>query len=332
MMNLQLRTDHAEHQATLLREETLRGLRSRIKTLPPKFFYDRRGSELFTKICEQPEYYLTRTEIAILRDHAAQIAEQAGPKRVVIEPGAGDLTKIRILLSALEAPAAYVPIDISSEYLASAARSLAKSYPGLPVLPVCADFTEPFSLPRVMAQGNLVFFPGSTIGNLDPDEAVGLLHRLGQLAGNRGGILVGVDLMKDPSILNAAYNDRAGVTAKFNLNILARLNADLDASFELESFRHYAFYNPGKHRVEMHLVSTRDQIVRVAGEAIRFRDGESIHTENSYKYTPEGFGELAEKAGLSRRRVWLDAEGWFSVQYLSGLRNEAPPYHTEKQT
>ncbi len=299
--------------------EILAGLTARPKYLYPKFFYDARGSELFDRICELPEYYLTRTEVSILRTQAPRFVRALGPGVRLVEPGSGSSLKTRILLSALAPPAVYVPVDISRSHLMSAARALAAQYPHLEVLPVAADFTQPFELPQpsVPARSTLVFFPGSTIGNFDRAEAVELLAMMGQLAGDDGYVLVGADLRKSPATLEAAYNDSTGVTAAFNLNLLARLNREYDADFDLEAFEHRAPWVDAESRIEMHLVSTRAQRVHIRGIEIGFEAGESIWTESCHKYDCEQFAAMAAAAGLRVREVWVDEARQFSVQLLA---------------
>lgn len=293
------------------------GLARTPKTLSPKFFYDDRGSRLFDRITELPEYYLTRTEISIMRAHVAEIAALAGPDASLIEFGSGSSLKTRILLEHLDRLAAYVPVDISRDHLVAAAEGLAREFPDIEVLPVAADFTQPFALPqpKTMPKRNLVYFPGSTIGNFLPDAAHALLEVMYQEAGEDGALLIGVDLEKDRDTLERAYNDSAGVTAQFNLNMLRRLNNEFDANFVVDRFRHRAVYNEFCGRIEMHLVSQEDQIATVAGVPFTFAKGETIRTECSHKYTIEGFGAMAARAGFTVRHVWIDADGLFSVQY-----------------
>ena len=306
------------------RDEVLRGLASRPRSIPPKFFYDEEGSRLFQEICELPEYYLTRTEIGILRAHAGEMAEHIGLGRLLIEFGSGSSEKVRLLLGALR-PAAYMPLDISREHLWSASRTLAAEYPDVAVHAVCTDYTQDMALPYDSpdnAAGDqiglrkLAFFPGSSVGNFDPEGALAFMHRVSRLVQPDGGLLIGVDLKKDPRLLHAAYNDAQGVTAAFNLNLLARMNRELEADFDLASFRHRAFYDEGLGRIEMHLVSLRDQTVTVAGEQFHFEPGEGIHTENSYKYGLEEFQALAAQAGFRPVKVWTDPARLFSVHYL----------------
>jgi dimethylhistidine N-methyltransferase len=301
------------------RGEVLHGLRKRHKTLPCKYFYDARGSKLFDAICDLPEYYPTRTELGILRQCAGEMARQLGPKVALIEFGSGSSIKTRLVLDALDHPAAYLPVDISREHLGSAAAKLAADYPQLIVRPVCADFTRPVTLPDDLPLGarRVVYFPGSTIGNFGPRSARRLLRQMARLVGPGGGVLIGVDLKKDPRVLEAAYDDAAGVTAAFNMNLLERINRELDGTFDLAFYRHHALYNPRFGRVEMHLISQRRQTVSVAGETIEFAEGESVYTESSYKYAIRGIAKLAASAGLSTREIWTDARHWFGVLLLT---------------
>jgi dimethylhistidine N-methyltransferase len=300
------------------RSQVIRGLSSAAKHLPCKFFYDQRGSQLFDRICELPEYYPTRTELGILQCHAAAMAAACGPRCLLVEYGSGSSLKTRLLLDHLSAPAGYMPLDISREHLLEAARRLAGCYPRLNILPVCADYTRPFSLPACDgAQRTVVYFPGSTIGNFDPHAARTFLSDAAKMCGPGGGLLIGVDLKKAPAILHAAYNDSAGVTADFNLNLLHRINRELNGNFAVERFTHYAFYNPRLGRIEMHLISQAQQTVTAAGSQFVFQEGETIFTESSYKYTPEGFGALAAASGWAVESVWTDERRMFSVQYLT---------------
>jgi dimethylhistidine N-methyltransferase len=298
--------------------DVMDGLGEPRKRLPPKYFYDERGARLFEAICRLEEYYLPRTEKGIMRAYARDITDLLGEEVLLVEYGCGDCAKTRILLDHLEWPAAFVPVDISSEQLNRVSRDLESAYPGLEVLPVCADFTRPFALPRPARPfaSKAVYFPGSTVGNFDPLAARNLLNHIANTCGPGGALLIGVDLKKDPGILHRAYNDGQGVTAAFNLNLLARINRELGADFRLDSFEHYAFFNPGEGRVEMHLVSLEDQEVHVGGATVHFARGESIWTENSYKYTQQEFERLAVSAGFEVARAWTDERGWFSVLYL----------------
>ncbi|VTU29705.1 Histidine-specific methyltransferase EgtD [Variovorax sp. PBS-H4] len=297
--------------------ELFEGLSRSPRSISPKFFYDAAGSQLFDRICELPEYYPTRTEMRILTECAPEIAAQIGPHAEVVEFGAGSLTKVRLLLDALQAPRRYVPIDISGEHLEGAAQRLRADYPHLGVQPLVADYTMPLVLPaRSEGMGQRVgFFPGSTLGNFSPEEALAFLQ-LAQRLLRGGGLLVGVDLVKDPARLHAAYNDAQGVTAAFNLNLLGRANRELDTDFDLDGFSHAAFYNAPLRRIEMHLVSRRKQTVTLDGQRFQFEEGETIHTENSYKFTVDGLQALALKAGLRPTAVWTDPERLFSVHWL----------------
>ena len=299
--------------------EIIEGLAQPQKTLSPKYFYDHTGSKLFDEICELPEYYLTRSEQEIMQACSAEIAEIIGPNASLIEFGSGSSLKTRTLLSHLDSPAAYVPVDISREHLEAAARSLAAEFPDLEILPVAADFTRPFPLPqpRVMPERNLVYFPGSTIGNFGPEAALELLRVMHQEAGEDGALLIGVDLQKDKAILEAAYNDEAGVTAQFNLNILKRLNNEFGADFDPGKYKHRAIYNDESGRIEMRLVSTHQQRVSVGGRTFELAAGEFIVTEHSHKYTLEGFRKMAMLAGFQVDKVWIDSAGYFSVQLCS---------------
>lgn len=295
-------------------DDLIAGLAARPRRVAPKWFYDAEGSRLFERICETPEYYPTRTELALLDRHAPEIARLAGPGAEIVEPGAGASRKVRVLLDALTSPACFVPVDISGDYLESSAAALRRDHPGLEVRPVAGDFTQPLALPP--ARGRRIgFYPGSSIGNFDPPDAEALLRRFaGWLDG--GPLLVGVDLVKDPAVLHAAYNDAEGVTAAFNLNLLARANREAGADFELSAWTHAAFYHPALQRIEMHLVSRRAQRVHVAGQGFDIDEGESIHTENSYKYTVAGFQALARRAGFEPGAVWVDGSRRFSLHWL----------------
>lgn len=299
-------------------QEVIAGLREPRKSLPCKYFYDERGSRLFEEICGLDEYYLTRAELAVLRVHGREMADALGPACALIEYGCSSARKVIPLLQHMERPAAFVPVDISSHHLQRAAREISGRFPVLPVLPVCADFTRPFALPPLngKADRRAGFFPGSTIGNFTRKEAVQFLRRVAQTTGPGGGLLIGVDLMKDAGLLEAAYNDHRGVTAAFNLNILSVLNQELGADFRPGLFRHRAFFNPEESRIEMHLVSTAPHSARIGGVEVRFEEGETIHTENCHKYTLEDFAALAAQGGLAVRRVWTDPGRMFSLQYL----------------
>ncbi len=293
------------------------GLSKTNKSLPCQFFYDARGSELFEEITQLAEYYPTRTEIGILEAHAAEMVECVCEGSALIEFGSGSSRKTQILLDRLPGLSAYVPVDVSPTALDDAKRRLQARYPSLDIRPVVGDFTDGANLPEdIKRRKKLGFFPGSTIGNFAPTGAVLLLRAMRKTLSPGGALVIGVDLKKDARVLVDAYDDRQGVTAAFNLNLLARMNSELGADFDLAAFRHEAIYDPLKGRIEMHLVSLKDQAVAVAGATFHFRAGEKIHTENSYKYSIEQFGELARLAGWSVKRVWTDANNWFSVQKL----------------
>jgi L-histidine N-alpha-methyltransferase len=276
-------------------EEIVAGLSEPQKRLSPKFFYDARGSELFERITELPEYYLTETELSIMNRNIGEIADRIGRHASLIEFGSGSSLKIRLLLENLHEPAAYVPVDISRDYLVGVAEGLARDYPEIEVLPVAADFTHPF----------------------DPAAALDLLKVMSQEAGEGGALLIGADLQKDEDVLYAAYNDEAGITAEFNRNILRRINNEFGGNFELASFHHEARYNPDEGRIEMYLECLKPQTVSIGRETFEFTRGERILTEHSHKYTLEGFSEMAAEAGFSVERVWTDSRDWFSVQYLT---------------
>ena len=294
------------------------GLSARPKRLPPKYFYDELGSQLFEEITRLPEYYPTRSELAILDRYAAEMAKLIPADAALIEFGSGSTRKARMLLDATPAITAYVPVDISSEMLVQEAAELRRDFPRLAVLPVEADFTRPFHLPReIESRPRVGFFPGSTIGNFEPHAAAAFLKHASSMLGAHATLIIGIDLVKDAGVLNAAYNDAAGVTARFNLNLLARINRELDASFDPATFSHQAFYNSERRRIEMHLASRKRQKVRVAGRVYEFRAGETIHTENSYKYTPEQFAAMARGSGWTPVAAWSDPQGYFSVQALT---------------
>src|SRR6266446_4618585 len=306
-----------EPQRKTFRDEVLQGLQDARKELPSKYFYDDVGSQLFEQICELDEYYLTRTELAIMQERMGGIVARLGPHCLIIEYGSGSSTKTRMLLDALQDPAGYVPIDIAKEQLLRSVTALALTYPELEVLPVCADYTSDFELPlpgKSVAQ-RVAYFPGSTIGNFDREPAQQFLQQIARVC-QGGRLLIGVDLKKDFNILHRAYNDSQGMTAQFNKHLLVRMNQELDADFQLNQFGHYAFYNPGQSRIEMHLVSLKNQAVRIGDVEISFKLGESIWTESSYKYTLEEFAQLAASAGFTVEHVWTDSRKLFSVQYL----------------
>jgi len=301
--------------------EVLSGLSLPCKQLSPKYFYDRHGSELFDAITELPEYYPTRTEIGILKKQGGVIADMLGQDCLLLELGSGSSKKIRVLLDALK-PAVYMPVDISRDHLLGSAEALAADYPALAVHAVCADYTTDFDLPYCPDHlPRVVFFPGSSIGNFEPPRAFDLLRRVARHLQKGGRMLIGVDLKKDAELLRAAYNDSQQLTAAFNLNMLHRINRELDADFDVQAFTHHAFYNEQEGRVEMHLVSEAVQAVTVAGRLFEFAGGETIHTENSYKYSVQEFLALAEKAGFVSQKVWTDDDKLFSVHCIRCVYN-----------
>ena len=297
--------------------EVFRGLARRPRSLPPKLFYDERGSALFDAICEAPEYYLTRTETAILHQRLEEIATLAGEGCILIELGSGSSRKARPLIERLQ-PRAYVPLDISREHLLAASTEVASQFPWLTVCATCMDYTAaldlPFDLPPCR---RIAFFPGSTIGNFEPPDAAGFLHNIARTLGPGGALIIGVDTKKSADLLHAAYNDAGGVTAAFNRNIMERINRELDATFDAEKFEHDAFYNDEKGRVEMHLVSTEHQVVRIDNIRFVFERGERLHTESSYKYDDEEFASLARTAGFTSQHVWTDPDHKFAVHCLT---------------
>jgi L-histidine Nalpha-methyltransferase len=314
---------HRESDNKEFFRELSTGLLQPRKTLPCKFFYDDQGSQLFNQICDLDEYYPTRTETAILRENIGEIAEAVGPGCRLVEFGSGTSTKTRLLLEHLTDLASYTPIDISSAQLFDSCQKLGADFPALEILPISADYTNFLQLPysETHAQKVVAFFPGSTIGNFEPHEVVSFLRRIARLCGRDGGLLIGVDLTKDRRLLEAAYNDRKGVTAAFNLNLLARANRELGSDFDLCSFRHQAIYNEALGRIEMRLVSLRPQVVRLANREFFFGEDEYITTEYSYKYSLPKFTNLAQRAGFEMLNVWVDSNKWFSVQYL-GVRSD----------
>jgi L-histidine N-alpha-methyltransferase len=306
------------------RADVLSGLSRRRRHLPCKYFYDSRGSDLFDRICGLEEYYPTRTEMAIMREFAREMAAAIGPRATLIELGSGSSLKTRLLIDALPALARYVPVDISGAHLHCAAAQLAREYPDLRITPFCADFTRGFRLPRSLGSARrVVYFPGSTIGNFVPREARRLLGRVARLVGPQGGLLIGIDLVKHPRTLVAAYNDAQGVTAAFNLNLLARINRELGGTFDRAAFRHLAVYDSARRRIEMHLASTRQQSVLVDGERFEFEPGETICTEYSHKYTILRFAAHAASAGLRLARAWTDPRRWFAVLYFNSCAPHA---------
>lgn len=294
----------------------MEGLNKSQKSLSSKYFYDERGSELFEQICDLDEYYPTDAELEILKNYSDEISEVIGPHSLIIEFGSGSSTKTRLLLQELNDIAGYIPVDISRDFLFEEAEKLRSEFPDLDIKPIAADYTKPFELDvNGHAEKRVIFFPGSTVGNFTPNEARAFLAQSADLLKHGGGLLIGVDLKKDPEILNKAYNDSQGVTAEFNLNVLRRINRELNGNFNIGAFRHRAFYNEEEGRVEMHLVSLENQTVSVAGRKIDFKKGEMIHTENSYKYTVEEFKDLISER-YSLKNTWLDSDERFSVHYF----------------
>ena len=310
----------ARHEAAAsdsFADHVIAGLGDSPKWLSAKYFYDAAGSDLFEQITRLPEYYPTRTELKILRENARAMAANIPLAAALVEFGAGSSRKSRILIEAAPQIAAYVPVDISAEFLAQEAAAVRRDIPGIAVLPVVADFTRDFELPpQVRARPRVGFFPGSTIGNFEPEDAAEFLRQAGRILGGGATMIVGVDRIKDEAVLNAAYDDAAGVTAQFNLNILRRMNRELGGDFDLAAFRHRAFYNVADNRIEMHLASLKAQTVTVAGRTFEFREGETIHTENSYKYTVESFRALAKSAGWRPVACWTDENDYFAVHAL----------------
>lgn len=298
-----------------MNQDVMEGLSREQKAIPPKYFYDERGSRLFDEICETPEYYPTRTEMRILSDNLKTICECLGHDTVLIEPGSGSSQKVRLLLDQLE-PHTYMPLDISSDYLLEVSKDLVSEFPELNVAAACVDFTQRLDLLHIpRSRRRVVFFPGSSIGNFEPQQAGIFLRNMGHVVGADGGLLIGVDLRKENEILNAAYNDKQGITAQFNLNVLYRINRELGGNFKINQFQHQAFYNETLGRIEMHLRSRCDQRVKISGEEFVFSPGETIHTENSYKYSIEGFSEIASTAGFTLRKAWTDDRNRFAVMY-----------------
>jgi dimethylhistidine N-methyltransferase len=312
-------TKLGQHEA--FRADVLSGLSQPQKTLPARWLYDQRGSELFEEITRLDEYYLTRTETAILRRHAGEMAALCGEGAALLEYGAGAAIKSEILIEALAAPRIYAPIDIAADFLAETVERLCDRFPDLPMRPIVADFTADFDIPAdIPAHPRAAFFPGSTLGNLRAPEAAALLKRMRKHVGRRGGAIVGVDLRKDVDVLIAAYDDRQGVTAAFNLNLLARINRELEGDFALQSFAHEARWNERESAIEMHLVSLRPQVVSVAGAGFAFAQGETIHTETCRKFDIAGFTDAAQRSGWRVDRVWTDPAALFAI---FGLRAEA---------
>ena len=316
-------------EASAFGSDVLEGLSTTPKRVPAKYFYDDAGSQLFERITEMPEYYPTRCEMRILRDHAADIAKLIPEGAALVEFGSGSNKKARILLHEASKLAAYVPVDICGEMLEREVAELRPDFSQLKIFPVTADFCFPFELPAEAkaAPVRVGFFPGSTVGNFEPHETAAFLRNAGRILGPGGTLIIGVDLIKPAEVLNAAYNDAGGVTAKFNLNLLVRVNRELGGTFKLDTFEHHAFYNRERHRIEMHLASLKRQKVWVAGETIEFHAGETIHTENSYKYSIESLGALARGVGWTPVAAWTDTQDYFSIQAFT-LADAAATRHT----
>ncbi len=313
-MNAEVELSASRHR---MFEEVIEGLRRSQKMIPSKFFYDERGSELFEEITRLEEYYPTRTEARILQEHIGEIARAVGEQSILVELGSGNSIKTRLLLDHMPDITAYVPVDISEEYLLKTVRSLKNEYPKLTIKPVCADYTKPFQIPPIAKpfEYYVIFYPGSTIGNFRPEKAQQFLDIISKLLAPGGGLLIGVDLKKDNQILEAAYNDSRGVTAEFNKNMLVRINRELNADIDIDAFRHLAFYDEKEGRIEMHLLSDTEQEIHINGEIIHFDKGESIHTENSYKYSLEEFEKLVSE-WFEVVKAWTDENDLFSIQYL----------------
>lgn len=309
----------SESDLSRMRAEVLHGLRKAQKELPSKYLYDERGAQLFERITSLADYYPTRVEAEIMARHIDEVVDAIGPGAMLIDYGSGNSAKARQLLERLERPNAYTPIDISREQLMAAARQLRADFPHMEILPVVADYTRSFELPLPAhpPRRRVAFFPGSTIGNFEPLLAERFLERIADTCGPGGGLVIGVDLAKEPSALHRAYNDADGVTGEFNCNVLHHVNRELGADLDCDNFVHYAPYNPTERRVEMHLVSLAEQTAHVGGTPISFETGESIWTESSYKYTRAAFEEMAAAAGFEPQRAWLDADRWFGVFYLT---------------
>lgn len=317
-MTITATTPETEAALHTMLSDVVEGLSQNRKTLPSKYFYDERGSKLFDDICELDEYYVTRTESTLMQQQVGDIAAAVGSNALLVEYGSGSSLKTRLLLRNLVAPAGYVPIDISGDYLSQVGHSLQAEFPHIEVMPVAADFTKSFEVPSPTNKESrrVIYFPGSTIGNFPREDAMALLAGMAENAGADGGVLIGVDLDKDRDVLRAAYNDSQGVTAEFNLNVLKRINDELGGSFDLGKFKHEAVFNDGRSCIEMHLISTERQTVNVCKYSFEFEENESVLTEYSHKYTIDAFGEMANEAGLNVKNVWTDANNMFAVMYL----------------
>ncbi|QDS96313.1 Histidine-specific methyltransferase EgtD [Roseimaritima multifibrata] len=314
-MNRQLATDAVRD---IFRLDVLSGLSKKNKSLPCKYLYDERGSQLFDRICETDEYYPTRTELQIMEENADSIANQIGERVMLVEYGSGSSIKTVKLLESLRDPAAYVPVDISEEHLLRTAENLRSAFPDIAVLPVVADFTQPFELPKTGCDFSHIalYFPGSTIGNFTPAAAGELLEFMSSMLGDHGGLLIGIDLQKSPAVIEAAYNDALGVTSEFSLNLLKRINSELDGNFDLDQFKHKAVYQSNEHRIKVSIVSGRAQTVMIAGQEFDFEEGEEILTEYSHKYTIDGFADFAAQYGFSLHKHWTDPRQYFGLLHL----------------
>ena len=317
-MTITATTPETEAALHTMLSDVVEGLSQNRKTLPSKYFYDERGSKLFDDICELDEYYVTRTETALMQQQVGDIAAAVGSNALLVEYGSGSSLKTRLLLRNLIAPAGYVPIDISGDYLSQVGHSLQAEFPHIEIMPVVADFTKSFEVPSPTSKESrrVIYFPGSTIGNFRREDAMALLVGMAENAGAYGGVLIGVDLDKDRDVLRAAYNDSQGVTAEFNLNVLKRINDELGGTFDLSKFKHEAVFNDGRSCIEMHLISTERQTANVCKYSFEFEENESVLTEYSHKYTIHAFGEMANEAGLNVKNVWTDANNMFAVMYL----------------
>lgn len=317
-MTIAVTTPDTEAALHTMLADVAAGLSQNQKTLPSKYFYDERGSKLFDDICELDEYYVTRTESALMETSVGDIASVIGPNALVVEYGSGSSLKTRLLLRNLIQPAGYVPIDISGDYLSQVGHSLQAEFPHIEVIPVVADFTKPFEIPSASEPSarRVIYFPGSTIGNFQREEAKSLLAGMTENAGEDGGVLIGVDLDKNRDVLRAAYNDSKGVTAEFNLNVLKRINSELGGEFDLDKFQHKAVFNETRSCIEMHLISKQQQTVKVCEYSFEFAEGETVLTEYSHKYTISAFGQMANEVGLDVKNVWTDQNNMFAVMYL----------------
>lgn len=315
----EIRFNDVSPETEFFYRDIVHGLSQPKKTIPCKYFYDEKGLSLFNQICKTEEYYPTRTELSIMTQYAEEIAKVLGPQCLLMEYGGGNAEKIKLLLKHLDSPSAYIPVDISREHLRQEAEELNREYPELEVLAVCADFTQKFEVPvpQKKVAHKVIYFPGSTIGNFDRDQAVELLQKMASLSSSSDGLLIGIDLKKEASILNRAYNDEQGLTKGFNLNLLVRINKELGGNFQLDEFQHKAFYNEQEGRIEMHLMSAVEQTVSINEHQFHFREGENIQTEYSYKYSVDEFAQMASLANYTLQKSWIDENHLFGVLYLT---------------